>query len=59
MIARAKLGVTDTKSLNALKHLETRQCIAAGNIISNYTIFLEVNPQTGVIMGGETRKLVG
>jgi hypothetical protein len=54
----AKSGVIDLKSINALKHLESRQCIAVGNITSNYPIFLEVNPQTGVVMGGETRKLV-
>ena len=55
----AKSGIIDLKSINALKHLESRQCIAVGNITSNYPIFLEVSPQTGVIMGGETRKLVG
>jgi hypothetical protein len=55
----AKSGIIDLKSINALKHLETRQCIAVGNITSNYPVFLEVNPQSGVVMGGETRKLVG
>jgi len=54
----AKSGLIDIKSINALKHLESRQCIAVGNITSNYPVFIEVNPQTGVMMGGETRKLV-
>ena len=55
----AKSGLIDQKSIYALKHLESRQCIAVGNITSNYPVFLEVNPQAEVVMGGETRKLVG
>ncbi len=54
----AKSGLIDMKSIYALKHLENRQCVAVGNITSFYPVFLEVNPQTGVVMGGETRKLV-
>jgi hypothetical protein len=54
----AKSGLIDLKSINALKHLESRQCVVVGNITSNYPIFIEVNPQVGVVMGGETRKLV-
>lgn len=55
----AKSGLIDIKSINALKHLESRQCIVVGNITSNYPVFVEVSPQVGVVMGGETRKLVG
>lgn len=55
----AKSGLIDLKSISALKHLENRQCIAVGGITSNDPIFGEVNPQTGVVMEGETRKLVG
>jgi hypothetical protein len=54
----AKSGFIDIKSINALKHLETKQCIVIGSVTSNYPIFVEVNPQAGVMMGGETRKLV-
>ena len=54
----AKSGLIDLKSINALKHLETRQCIVVGNVTSNYPVFIEVSPQFGVVMGGETRKLV-
>ena len=54
----AKSGFSDLKSINALKHLESRQCMIVGNVTSNYPVFVEVSPQTDVIMGGETRKLV-
>ncbi len=54
----AKSGLVDTKSINALKHLEKKQCVAVGNITSGYPVFLEITPQPGVVMGGETRKLV-
>jgi len=54
----AKSGLVDLKSIYALKHLESRQCIVVGNVTSNYPVFVEVNPQVGVVMGGETRKLV-
>jgi len=54
----AKAGLVDLKSINALRHLENRQCIVVGNITSSYPVFVEVNPQTDVVMGGETRKLV-
>jgi hypothetical protein len=43
----------------ALKHLESKQCIIVGNVTSNYPVFVEVGPQSGVVMGGETRRLVG
>jgi hypothetical protein len=55
----SKSGLIDLKSINALKHLESRQCIVVGNVTSNYPVFIEVTPQSGVVMGGETRKLVG
>lgn len=54
----AKSGLIDLKSINALKHLESRQCIVIGSITSNYPIFVEVSPQAGVVMGGETRRLI-
>jgi hypothetical protein len=55
----AKSGFIDTMSINALKHLENKQCVVVGNVTSNYPVFIEVNPQTDVVMGGETRKLIG
>jgi hypothetical protein len=54
----AKSGFIDKKSIDALKHLEKRQCIVVGNLTSNYPIFIQVDPQAGVVMGGETKKLV-
>jgi len=54
----AKSELIDLKSINALKHLESRQCIVVGNATSNYPVFIEVSPQIGVVMGGETRRLV-
>lgn len=54
----AKSGLIDTGTVNALKNLENRQCVAVGGITSNYPIFLEVKAQSGVVMGGESRKLV-
>ncbi|MFH0847955.1 MAG: DUF87 domain-containing protein [archaeon] len=54
----AKCGLVDGATLEALKNLEQRQCLAVGNITSNYPIFLEVSPQEGVEMGGESRKLL-
>jgi len=54
----AKSGLIDISSINALKNLEKKQCIAVGSITSNYPIFLEVTPQAGVVMGGESRKLI-
>lgn len=55
----AKSGFSDMKSISALKHLENRQCMIVGNLTSNYPVFVEVSPQTDVVMGGETRKLIG
>jgi hypothetical protein len=55
----AKSGFIDTKSIDALKHLESKQCVVVGNVTSNYPVFIEVNPQTDVVMGGETRRLIG
>jgi hypothetical protein len=40
-----------------LQHLEKRQCIAVGKITSQYPLFLEIQPQIGALMGGETRRL--
>jgi DNA helicase HerA-like ATPase len=54
----AKTGLIDLKSLDALKNLEPKQCLAVGGITSNYPLFLEVNAQSGVVMGGESRRLV-
>ena len=54
----AKSGFIDKKSIDALKHLEKRQCIVVGNLTSNYPIFVQIEPQVGVVMGGETKKLV-
>jgi hypothetical protein len=54
----AKSGFIDMKSISALKHLESKQCIVVGNVTSNYPVFVEVDPQSGVVMGGETRRLV-
>jgi hypothetical protein len=54
----AKCGFVDYDSISALKHLENRQCIAIGNITSLYPLFVEINPQIGVEMGGETKKLI-
>ena len=54
----AKSGLIDTGTVNALKNLENKQCVAVGSITSNYPIFLEVKAQPGVVMGGESRKLV-
>jgi hypothetical protein len=53
----SRSGLIDQKSINALQHLERRQCIAVGKISSNYPLFIEVTPQTGALMGGETREL--
>ena len=54
----AKSGLIDTGTANALKNLENKQCVAVGSITSNYPIFLEVKAQSGVVMGGESRRLV-
>ena len=54
----AKSGLIDLKSIYALKHLENMQCVVVGNATSNYPVFIEVNPQVGVVMGGESRRLV-
>jgi hypothetical protein len=54
----AKSGLIDMRSLDALKNLEPKQCLAVGSITSNYPIFLEVSPQAGVMMGGESRRLI-
>jgi len=54
----AKSGLIDIRSLNALKNLEAKQCVAVGNITSDYPVFLEILPQPEVMMGGESRKLV-
>jgi hypothetical protein len=54
----AKSGLIDLRSVQALKHLEPRQCLVVGNVTSNYPIFIEIQPQKGVMMGGETRRLV-
>jgi DNA helicase HerA-like ATPase len=54
----AKSGLIDLRTVQSLKHLEPRQCVVVGNVTSNYPIFVEILPQKGVIMGGETRKLL-
>jgi hypothetical protein len=54
----AHSGLIDQKTVNALQHLEKQQCIAVGKITSQYPLFLEIKPQKGALMGGETRQLV-
>jgi len=54
----SRSGLIDQKSINALQHLEKRQCIAVGKISSNYPLFIEVSSQSGALMGGETRRLL-
>ena len=54
----SKSGLIDIRSVDALKNLEPKQCVAVGSITSNYPLFLEINPQAGVVMGGESRSLV-
>jgi hypothetical protein len=54
----ARSGLVDLESLYALKHLEKRQCLIVGEVTSLYPLFVEISPQQGVKMGGETRKLV-
>ena len=54
----AKSGLIDVRSMDALNNLEQKQCLAVGNITAGYPLFLKVNPQTGVMMGGESRRLV-
>ena len=55
----ARSGLVDSDSIAALKHLEKRQCIAVGDITSSYPVFLQISPEEGVKMGGETRRLIG
>jgi hypothetical protein len=54
----AKSGLVDKLTTDVLRNLETKQCLAIGKITSNYPLFLEIIPQSGVVMGGESRKLV-
>jgi hypothetical protein len=54
----AKSGLIDTGTVNALKNLESRQCLAVGKITSHYPVFLKIREQSGIVMGGESRKLV-
>jgi hypothetical protein len=54
----AKSGLIDTLDTDVLRNLENKQCLAVGKITSNYPLFLEIIPQSGVVMGGESRKLV-
>ena len=54
----AESGLMDMGTVDALKNLEKTQCITVGSITSDYPSFLEVKPQSGATMGGESRKLV-
>ena len=54
----AKSGLVDTGTVNVLRNLENKQCLAVGKITSNYPIFLEIKEQSGIVMGGESRKLI-
>ena len=54
----SKTGLIDRDTVNAIAHLEQRQCVAVGGLTSDFPIFLEVNPEEGVQMGGETRRLL-
>jgi len=55
----ARSGLVDYNSIDALRYLEQGQCIAVGDITSHYPLFLQILPQKGVKMGGETRRLIG
>jgi uncharacterized protein len=55
----SRSGKTDSKTLDVLKSLETGQCILVGDITKEFPIFAQIRPQTDVIMGGETRSLIG
>jgi hypothetical protein len=35
-----------------------RQCVTVPKITSEYPLLLEIQPQTGAVMGGETRLLL-
>jgi DNA helicase HerA-like ATPase len=54
----AKVGLIDSDSIQALRNLEDKQCLLVGDISSNYPMFLQIEQQTGIMMGGETRKLL-
>ncbi len=54
----AKARMMDMNTVGILRNLENRQCMAIGRITSNYPIFIEIMNQEGVMMAGETKKLV-
>ena len=54
----SKAGMVDMETLEVVKHLKQRQCIMVGRLTENFPVFLEILPQAGVEMGGETRRLV-
>ena len=54
----ARTGKVDSKTLDVLKNLQPRQCIAVGSITNEFPVFAEVSPENGVLMGGDTRRLL-
>jgi len=54
----ARTGMIDTETVKTLQILDDRQCLAVGAFTSNFPLFLEILPQTGVRMAGETRPLI-
>ena len=54
----ARTGMIDLDSIKALKHLDPRQCLVVGNFTNGFPLYLEILPQSGVGMAGETRPLI-
>lgn len=56
-VARAK--VIDQETLNLLRHLERGQCVLVGNVSGNFPLMVGVTSIGDVMVGGETRRLLG
>ena len=54
-IAKAKM--IDAETLGLLRQIQDRQCIVVGDVTRNFPFLMEVDPETGVMMGGETKRL--
>jgi len=56
----AKSGLINLKSIYALKHLESRQCVAVGNITSNYPEYCRLgkNPVVDRAYRNYTKRMV-
>jgi len=54
----ARTGMIDFDSIKALRILDDRQCLVVGNFTNNFPLYLEILPQSGVGMAGETRPLI-